>query len=274
MEFSLDLSPGNSLSCDHIVPSDEGMTFVCINPLTGGKAMWLEAIAEPLRAAGHGLLVYNLRGQAHSTYTGVDISSDSITADLQALMAHVRPSRPVYTGLSVGGLFAARAHLAGGASSAIGLVFINTLRRAGARLNWVNDALVTAARTGGLDLLRDLYAPLLFNEDWLAENRGGFLKAAPYQPPGDDDPSLALLEAGRQADWDIAYEDINVPVLNVTGLEDKMFLNRNDVDILLARIKNVQRVEMADCGHMVPVERPAELARHLLAFADTLAAPS
>ena len=49
------------------------------------------------------------------------------------------------------------------AASKPGLVLINTLRVDNPRLEWINDAVVRAAETGGLDLLRDLFAPLLFN---------------------------------------------------------------------------------------------------------------
>jgi hypothetical protein len=52
-------------------------------------------------------------------------------------------------------------------SQAIGLVLINTLRREGPRLKWIGDALVRAVEVGGLPLFRDLFLPLLMNEDWL-----------------------------------------------------------------------------------------------------------
>ncbi|MGD9172595.1 MAG: hypothetical protein PVF29_00445 [Desulfobacterales bacterium] len=80
-------------------------------------------------------------------------------ADAGKLLTAVSPVRPIFVGLSIGGLFASRVWLAG--SEAIGLVLINTLRREGPRLKWIGDALVRAVEVGGLPLFRDLFLPLL-----------------------------------------------------------------------------------------------------------------
>ena len=86
---------------------------------------------------------------------------------------------------------------------AIGLILINTLRRDGPRLRWISDALVRAAETGGLNLFRDLYLPLLMTEKWLRENRSSFLLSNPdYTPLATDSGHFKLLsEAGRKSDW-------------------------------------------------------------------------
>ncbi len=266
----LPLSPGNSLAYDHAPPADGGVTFVCFNALTGDKSMWTAGVGPALQRHGHGLLAFNLRGQADSAFTFDSVSEATIVSDALALLAHVRPARPVHVGLSIGGLFALKAHLAGGAGAAQGLVLINTLRKAGVRLDWLNEGLVRAARIGGLALLRDLFVPLLFNEAWLARNRGDFLRDAPYTPVPERDGAYMLLKSGATADWDVPYEAIDVPVLNVTGLQDRVFLNYADVDELYARLPKAERVDMADAGHMIPAERPDELAGALLRFAAKL----
>ncbi|MEM1048082.1 MAG: alpha/beta hydrolase [Pseudomonadota bacterium] len=266
----LTLSPGNSLSYDYSPPEDGGFTFVCFNALTGDKGMWHALFGSVLEGTGHGLLAYNLRGQAGSAFTFTDLDVAGIVADARALIDHVSPPDPIHVGLSIGGLFGIEAHLAGGAATARGLVLITTGRRAGARLDWVNEAVVTAARTGGLDLVRDLYAPLLFNEEWQAENRANFLKPGGYTPLPDGDGSLLLLAAGGTANWDIAYESLTLPVLSVTGLQDRVFRDADDIDTLTARLPDVDRLDMPNAGHMVPVERPAELAGAILNFADSI----
>ena len=78
------------------------------------------------------------------------------------------------------------------------------------------------------------------------------------------------MKSAATADWNIPYEAIDVPVLAVTGLEDRVFLDRDDVDALCARLPNAERVDMANAGHMIPAERPHELARAILQFADRL----
>jgi pimeloyl-ACP methyl ester carboxylesterase len=183
------------------------------------------------------------------------------------LISQVKPARSIFVGLSIGGLFASRAWLNG--ADAAGLVFINTLRRDGPRLRWISDALVRAVGVGGLALFRDLFLPLLMNEDWLQENRPNFLKSnAAYTPlePGSGHFKL-LSEAGRRSDWHLPYEQLKLPTLVITGLQDHVFLEKDVVDDLFARLPNGRRVDMTDAGHLIPAEKPEELAKILLSFA-------
>lgn len=266
----LQLSPGNSLAYDFIVPGETGFTFTFVNALTGDKAVWADTIVPQLTRAGHGALLFNARGQAGSEFTFTELDEASIVGDIVALMDHVAPPQPVYVGHSIGGLFAAKAHLTSAAAKAAGIVFINTLRKAGPRLEWLNDACVRMAQIGGLDLLRDLYTPLLFNQDWQGRNRENFLKADAYQPIADNDGAFLLLKAATTADWDLPYEAIDVPVLNISGSQDRVFYDAGDVEELLARIPDVEAIAFGDAGHMIPVEQPAKLATALLAFGEKL----
>ena len=76
-----------------------------------------------------------------------------------------------------------------------------------------------------------------------------------------------LLKSGATADWEINYEAIDAPVLSISGLQDRVFYNAQDVIELSARMPQCERLDMVDAGHMIPVERPAELADALIAFA-------
>jgi len=263
----LHLSDGNSIAYDLIPPSTaDGLTFVFFNALTGDKAMWTGAIGERLIAEGHGLLAWNLRGQAESAFTLDAFTQTQIRDDALALLDEVKPQRPVHVGLSIGGLFAADVHLAGAAGKAEALVFINTLRKIGPRIAWINDALPVIAKLGGGDLVRDLYGPLLFNEEWQGENREQFLKGG-YEPLAEDTGTFKLMACGSTMDWDIPYEKLDMPVLNITGLQDRVFLNPGDVEKLLARLPNVRDERMANAGHLIPAERPEEFAELLADFA-------
>jgi pimeloyl-ACP methyl ester carboxylesterase len=219
------------------------------------------------------MLLYNLRGQAGSETTETAIDCASIIAEAKTLLAHVRPARPVHVGLSIGGLFALEAHLAGGAGRAEAIVLINTLRKPGPRLDWVNDAVVRAVQIGGFDLMKDLYSPLLMNAEWQAANRPHFLRdEATYTGCRPDDRGLMLLKSGATADWNVAYENVDVPVLSITGLQDRVFLDRDDVADLAKRMPHCKCLDLADAGHMIPVERPAALSAALVDFARDLAA--
>jgi len=268
--FAIDGS--NNLHYVHHPAEASGVTFVFFNALTGDTTMWESPIGETLRRGGHGVLAFNFRGQRDSAFApGTALTPDLIVEDARALLAHVAPERPVFVGLSIGGLFAAQVHLGGTpGAEAIGLVLINTLRKDGARLRWINDAVVRAAEVGGLELFRDLYVPLLFAEPWLAENRGNFLKAPAYAPIDPESGPYNLLKHAGAADWDLPYEELDLPVLVMTGLEDHVFLDRKAVAELSARMPDAGRLDVEGAGHLLPGEDPEAVAEALLDFAASL----
>ncbi len=243
-------------------------TFVFFNALTGDTGAWEAVIGPQVRSMGYGTLSYNMRGQTDSPFSpGLKLDMELIVDDALRLLADIKPSAPILTGLSIGGLFAARAWLQG--ANAKGLVLINTLRRAGPRLQWVGDALVRAAEVGGMELFRDLYLPLLMIADWLKANRDNFIKTGyQYKPLDSDSGHYKLLaEAGREADWDLPYEKLTLPTLVITGLQDHVFLERDAVEKLFTRLPQGKRADMPDSGHLIPAEQPEKLAEILVQFA-------
>lgn len=253
----------------HPVQKPEGVTFVFFNALTSDTQSWETAIAPALRLSGHGTLTFNYRGQTNSPFSkDLILDENLIVADAIKLINAIQPQRPLFVGLSIGGLFAAKAFLSGTPIS--GLVLINMLRLNNARLQWIGDALVRAVSIGGLDLFRDLFLPLLMNEDWLGQNRQNFLnEAANYLPLAKGSGHYKLLsEAGRTANWDVAYEEISAPCLIITGLQDHVFLDCKVVDNLYSRLPHGQRIDFPDAGHLLPAETPEKLITHLLQFSQ------
>ena len=243
-------------------------SFVLFNALTGDHEAWEAYIGPECRRVGYGTLLFNYRGQTGSPFSA-DLRLDDtlIVADILRLLEIIQPPRAILVGLSIGGLFAARVVLEG--FQAAGLVLINTLRRDGPRLKWIGDALVRVARVGGLELLRDLYLPLLMNEDWMEANRNSFLAGAGYTGLDSESGAYKLLaEAGRLSDWALPYEELHLPTRVITGLQDHMFYNEPDVAALAARISRAKRVDMPQAGHLIPGERPAELTDLLVQFAQ------
>jgi len=169
----------------------------------------------------------------------------------------------VLVGLSIGGLFAAHAILAGVAAS--GLVFLNTLREIGPRIAWINDALPLIAAHGGVQLFTDVTFPLVVNQEFAAKARPNFLKGG-YQPMDPDHPHLNLMSHASEADWAIDWSKLALPILNVTGLQDRVFYEAEVVDRLYATLPDARRENWADCGHMIPLERPERLAESLARF--------
>lgn len=268
----LQLGPQTGLYYEHHAPPEAAATFVFFNALTADTTSWEAAICPVLREAGYGTLAYNMRGQTDSPFLPDDVLGEKqIVADAVKMLGTLAPVRPIFVGLSIGGLFACRTLLSG--IEAIGLVLINTLRREGPRLRWIGDALVRAVEIGGLPLFRDLFLPLLMGEDWLQRNRPNFLLAdGDYTALEAGSGHYKLLsEAGRNSDWNIPYEQLDLPVLVVTGMQDHVFLEKNVVDELYGRLPDRRRVDMPDAGHLVPSEQPEALAGTLIRFAKEIA---
>lgn len=265
------LGPQDQLYYEHFEPKDpKGDTCVFFNALTGDTTSWEAVIGPMLREIGHGTLAFNFRGQTDSSFSpGLELNANTITKDAISLLAEVKPVRPVFVGLSIGGLFGARAWLEG--AQAVGLVLINTLRQDGPRVQWIGDALVRTVEVGGLDLFRDLFMPLIVNEEWQAANRSDFLKPGGYAPLDPESGSYKLLaEAGRTADWNLPYERLDLPTLVITGLQDHIFFDGDVVENLFSRLPQGRRVDMKNAGHLIPAERPEELGKTISEFVESI----
>jgi pimeloyl-ACP methyl ester carboxylesterase len=262
--FSIDSR--NSIWYEHTPPTaDTGATFVFFNALSGSLEMWQAEIAPALHAVGHGTLLYNMRGQTGSAFTDASAMHPSaVVDDAVALMKHVEPLNHIYVGLSIGGLFAVNAHLGG--APARGILTLNTMRVDGARLEWINTAVTRAAELGGSALVMDLFAPMLFDEPWLAANRDNALNPSQQVPFDKTSGVFGLLSHGGDARWDVPWERVDVPVTVVTGLKDRLFYTEADVAAICARLPSAERVDVSDAGHMVPLEQPQKVIDALLAL--------
>ncbi len=268
---TLKIDDQNGLYYEHTPPSRDGaVTFVFVNPITGDVGLWNASVVPALQAAGYGTLVYNARGQANSPYApGTELTADLIVGDLQRLMAELEPARPVVAGLSIGGLYAARAFLAG--TRMTGLVLINTLRRLTPRVAWMNDATKRVMEVGGPNLMKDLFFHLILNEDWQAAHRAEHFSASPdYTPLPKDSGAYNLITWMCETGWDIPWHDLNLPTLVISGLQDRVFFDAANVDELFASLPNATRIEMPDAGHMIPMERPEAFTGALEEFGRSL----
>lgn len=265
----LEFDNGDSLYFDHQPGRPGRPLFAFFNALTGDVAMWDSHIAPALRAEGFGTLLFNYRGQQDSPISAdVTITAAQMTADAKKLLALLGAPNVVSVGLSIGGYFAIRAHLGG--TPFAGHVLLNTLRVDGPRLAWINAAVHRASLTGGGALVRDLYAPLLFNEAWQAQNRSNFLKDEPYEPLSETSEEARLLASGSTADWSLDWEEIRVPVQVVTGVQDRVFRDADAIEAILRRLPNAEATDLPQCGHMIPVEDPDAAVRACLRLAERL----
>jgi len=262
-----ELSPGEALYYEYDPPGARGATFVFVNALTGNTGTWQHPEIGPrLRAAGYGTLAWNFRGQPQTRFGAqTQLTPPLIVDDLKHLVAELKPPKPIVVGLSIGGLFAAQAIL--GHMPAEALVLINTLRKPGVRLEWINQATAALARIGGTRLIMEANLPQLVNPEQLAAMRRTLFGTEPYLPMSPGDGLYRLIEGSIAADWNFHWERLKLPILSMTGLHDRVFYVAEDVDALAARFADCRRVNFKDAGHLIPIERPQAFTRALLEFA-------
>jgi pimeloyl-ACP methyl ester carboxylesterase len=269
---SLEIAPGESLYYEYDEasgPGARGMTFVFVNALTGNTGMWQGAIAPALRDAGFGTLCYNFRGQVETGFgDDTELTPALVVDDLNRLLDHLAPERPIPVGLSIGGLFAAQAELA--APRAAGLVLINTLRKPSQRLAWIGRAMVELARLGGSRLVMAANLPMIAGPELLAKLWDTSFSDQPFAAMDANDGLFRLMAGSVATDWDFAYERLGPKVLLMTGRYDRVFRIDADIAELKARIPEAREIVYPDAGHLIPVERPERFTRDLIAFAEDL----
>ena len=262
---TLQISTGEELYYEYTEPTSTPKTFVFVNALTGSTGMWSGHICERLQSAGYGTLCYNFRGQQDTVFGDeTDLTPSLIVTDLCLLLSKLKPPSPVLVGLSIGGLFAAQAYLAG--SNACGLVLINTLRKPSQRLDWINRSMVRLAKIGGGRLVMTANMPVIATPDLLAEMWETTFSDEPYEAPGKTDGLFRLMVGSLDADWNVPYEMLDLPVLLLTGAYDRLFRIDTDISELKARIPNVKETVYSDAGHLIPVEKPDQFCDSLLDF--------
>ncbi len=246
-------------------PRREGApTFVFVNAITGTTDHWEAVVAPDLRAAGFGTVSYNLRGQAGSEFApGTELNDTLIVEDVGRVVAAHGGSKPILVGLSIGGLYAARAYLGGAACA--GLVLLNTLREIGPRIAWVNDALPVVASRLGMAVFGDLMSPMILNPEALQAARPNAF-SQDYEPVPKDSGLMNIIRNSSATNWNVDWGAIAIPTLIITGHCDRVFRDPEVIDRLSDQIMDHRREEWEDCGHMIPVERPVRLAQSLADF--------
>ncbi len=262
----LEISKGEALYYEYVAPATGKNTFVFVNALTGNTGMWSGAICARLQAAGFGTLCYNFRGQIDTTFADdTELTPDLIVEDLGLLMTEIDPSSPILVGLSIGGLFAAQAYLAG--APVCGLVMINTLRKSNLRLNWINQAMAQLSAIGGSRLVMAANMPGLASPKLLEKMWDVSFSDEPFEAPAKTDGLLRLMNGSLLTNWDLNYGKLDLPVLLLTGSHDRVFRIDDDIKELKARIPDQQEKIYPEAGHLIPLEDPDQFTDDLLAFA-------
>ena len=265
----LDIDQKNSLYYEFEQSKKNTYTYVFVNALTGNTSAWNGVIGKRVRDAGHGYLTYNFRGQINSSFDkSMNLTSEIIISDLLKLIDHLNLKNIILCGLSIGGLYAAIASLE--EIDVKGLVLINTLRKPSPRLDWINRAMVNAAKLGGSALIMDMGMPVIASPKFLNKVKSNALVFENYKPLDKNDGIFKLMEGSLSTNWSFDWSKINVPTLIMTGHLDKMFRIPEDIEDLVKKIKNPITLELPSCGHLIPLEEPEQFSDHIIKFAKNL----
>ncbi len=266
-KFNIDQK--NSLYYEFQEVKDNIYTFVFVNALTGNTSAWNQVVCERIKEEGYGYLTYNFRGQVNSSFDkNINLTSEIIISDLLKLINYLNLKNIILCGLSIGGLYAANVALK--KIDVKGLILINTLRKPSVRLDWINRAMVNAAKLGGSALIMDMVLPVIASTKFLAKVKSNVLIFENYKPLDKNDGILKLMEGSLSANWSFDWSKINIPTLVMTGYLDKMFRISEDIEELLKKIKNPIRVDLPNCGHLIPLEEPEIFSNHIIEFACKL----
>ncbi len=267
----LQLDPENAIHVIHHVPRAGQASFVFLNSMGANTAVWEDLLAPTLRGHGFGTLSFDYRGQGQARFVPkATLTPTEIIADTGMVLDRIGPQKPILVGLSIGGLFAASALLAG--AQARGLVLINTLRKQNAQVEWINTLEERLIGMGGMPLVLDVLRPVLSGVDQLEKLRATHLPDDGYTPWPADHPRRRLAEGVKQAQWDIPWQDLSLPVLVMTGLQDRLFRIQKDVDELTARLPDARTVTYDEGGHSLHAEYPDRFVADLIRFAEEIGA--
>lgn len=264
------------------VTSDGPPPFVLLHGVTLAADIWHRQL-EDLGAAGHPVIAYDLRG--HGQSDAEDLTFDRLVADLLEVLEQRQCRRAVLVGHSMGGMVAIKA-LSANPELAVGRGRVGALALVATSANPLSGSGVPGARVVARGL-----QPLLSRTAWLTSRLPG-----PSLPKTDagyvlarlnfgDDPPPAevaltqrlvtgvrarvtgelLVEILRFDDL-AALRRVELPATVMVGTRDLATPARHG-RALAEAIGGAELVVLDGCGHMVMLERPAELAAALLALA-------
>lgn len=242
-------------------------TFVFVNSSGATGAVWEKGIVPVMVARDFGTLTVDFRGQGESRFpAGSTFETEEIVSDLEALVRAEVTGPVILVGLSVGGLRAA--HLARRLPNVRGLVLINCLRKQSHLTDWLGALENRLIAMGGTQLVHDCFRPVTVGIEELGRIRPRHLRDEPYEPMAPDHPRRLLAEGAAKADWDFPWSALDMPVLVLTGMRDRLFRVEDHVDEIMAGMQNVREVRFPEAGHALHSEEPERSAREIMSFVE------
>lgn len=245
------------------VSGDGPQTLVLLNGISMSTAAWSFQVAT-LKSRFR-VLTYDLRGQLQSGKPDTAIySMPQHAADLAALLDKLGIASAHVAGLSYGGAVAQQFAL-DYPQRVSQLLLASTM----AWSDPVNEAIAAgweaAVATGNAALRFDISLPLTFGAAYLTQQADKIPLMREFSARQSWQPLARLMGGIRAHDVRERLAQIQVPTLVLVG-EDDRFTPLYHARLLANSIPGARLQVLPDCGHAMPLERPAEFNRLVLDF--------
>jgi 3-oxoadipate enol-lactonase len=239
-----------------------GPPLVLVHGLGASTRMW-DRVAGPLSEQFR-VVAYDLRGLGRSETPPPPYSLDQLVADLHGLLDALALGRVALAGHSLGGAivltYAIRHPDRVGALVGIAAPSLTTDEQRGLLAERAR-----AARAEGMQALAELHAQGGLPEGFEAAHPDDTAFYKSIIASGDPDGYAALCGVTGDLDLRPGPGGIRAPTLLLEGELDRV-VRPESVRATAAAIPGCEYVELPGCGHIVPLERPAELVSRLREF--------
>jgi 3-oxoadipate enol-lactonase len=247
-----------------------GMPVVLIHGFPFSKEMWAPQLA-PL-SAEHYVVTYDVRGHGASGRGDGQYSIEMFVDDLIALIDHLKLSRVVVCGLSMGGYIALRA-IERHPERFRGLILCDTKSEADnneARIRRAEQ--MKAVKTGGMRTFAENYLKSVFYKKTFAANpeaveliRRTIEAADPFAVAG------TFLALAARTDTTAALYSIAVPSLILVGHHD-VLTPPSAARAMQEKIPRSVLHVIPHAAHLSTLENPEEATEHMLEYLKGLTA--
>ncbi len=244
--------------------SRTGVAVVLIHGFPFSRAMWKPQI-EALRKEHH-VIAYDVRGHGASPVGDGQFSIEYFVDDLMALLDHLKISRSVAIGLSMGGYIALRA-IERHPDRFRGLVLCDTRSEADGNEGKIKRAgQAKAVKISGVKVFADAFVKGLFYEKTFQTNpqaveaiRQMIERTSPTAVAG------TLLALAARTDTTASLFSIKVPALILVGRHDTL-TPPSASHAMKEKIPGAEIHILPNAGHLSNLEQADEFNFHLLNF--------
>jgi 3-oxoadipate enol-lactonase len=252
----------------HIEGPRTGVPVVFIHGFPFCKEMWKPQI-EALKKEYY-VITYDVRGHGASDMSDGQYSIEYFVDDLVGLLDHLRISRAVVVGLSMGGYIALRA-IERNPERFRGLVLCDTRSEADSNEGKIKRAVqAQLVKSEGMKSFADSFVKGLFFEKTFTENpqaveliRGIIEKTSPLAVAG------TLIALSARTDSTPSLYNIKVPSLILVGKHDAL-TPPSASSAMKEKIPHATMFIISKAAHLCNLENTEEFNKYLLTFLKTM----